>query len=338
MSKMTNLMANELKENLSVMTIAAGTDRNVVTGSNVYFTGKKIVLYSGDVYIDKPMETDFEGGVDAALLEDVADKYGNNEIEIYRVENEIILKRKRSVSKLVVNDNATFPEIKFSEDVEWRKIPVDFATLIEQACALTSNNFNEPAKTCIHINGRKMEASDGFHFGIFRMKGNIQDDLFIRKDFVKILSKFEPSEYRLSDSWICFRNGKEYFLAVRKITIADYPNLTELFENSKGEIEVELPDKVISSLERAKLFLRNEVEFDRYIKMEAKEGKITISTETKTGSYRDRISGAEDLEFSVLINPEYLVEMLFHTNKLFIGDMAISCETKNVKMAGCLVG
>ena len=335
---MTNLMANELKENLSVMTIAAGTDRNVETGSNVYFTGKKMVLYSGDVYIDKPMETDFEGGVDAALLEDVADKYGNNEIEIFREENEIILKRKRSVSKLVVNDNATFPNIKFTEETEWRKIPVDFATLIEQACALTSNNFNEPIKTCIHITGRNMEASDGFHFGIFRMKGNIQDNLFIRKDFVKILSKFEPTEYRLHDTWICFKNGKEYFLAVRKIVIPCYPNLAEMFAGAKGEVEVELPDKVISSLERAKLFLRNEVEFDRYIKLAAKDGKITISTQTKTGSYRDKISASGDLEFDVNINPEYLVEMLFHTNKLLIGGMAICCETKNVKMAGCLVG
>lgn len=335
---MTNFMANELKENLSVMTIAAGTDRNVVTGSNVYFTGKKMVLYSGDVYIDKPMQTDFKGGVDAALLEDVAEKYGNNEIEIARVENEIILRRKRSVSKLVVNDNPTFPEISFNEETEWRKVPVDFSTLIEQACSLTANNFTEPVKTSIHINGRVMEASDGLHFGIFRMKGHIPDDFFIRKDFVKILSKFEPSEYRLSDSWICFRNGKEYFLALRKITIADYPNLAELFENSKGKIEIELPDKIISSLERAKLFLRNEVEFDKYIKLEAKDGKIIISTETKSGSYRDKISAAEDLEFSVLINPGYLVEMLFHTNKLLIGEMAVSCETKNVKMAGCLVG
>ena len=97
---MTNLMANELKENLSVMTIAAGTDRNVETGSNVYFTGKKMVLYSGDVYIDKPMETDFEGGVDAALLEDVADKYGNNEIEIFRWMVSKIFQKGGSISLL----------------------------------------------------------------------------------------------------------------------------------------------------------------------------------------------------------------------------------------------
>lgn len=333
-----NVMANELKETLSVMTVAAGTDRNVETGSNIYFTGEKIALFSGDVYIDKPMETEFQGGVDAALLEDVVDKYGTNEIEIFREQNELVLKRKRAISKLIVNDNNQFPKIEFEKNTEWRKIPADFSTLIDQACQLTGSNFNEPIKTCVHLNGRYMEASDGFHFGIFRMKGMIQDDLFIRKDFVKILTKFEPNEYRLTSSWICFHNPKHYFLAIRKVSIPDYPVLVDLFENSKGKTEIELPDKVISSLERAELFLRNEVEFDRFIKMEAAGGKITISTQTKAGSYTDRISAPEDVEFSVSINPKYLVEMLFFTNKLFIGEMAISCETKSVKMAGCLVG
>lgn len=335
---MMTVMANELKETLSVMTVAAGTDRNVETGSNIYFTGDKVALFSGDVFIDKPMETDFTGGVDAMLLEDIVDKYGTNEIEISRQENELIVKKKRSISKLVVNDNNQFPKIEFAEDTEWRKIPADFSVLIEQACQLTSNNFNEPVKTCIHLNGRYMEASDGFHFGIFKMKGMIQDDLFIRKDFVKILTKFEPNEYRLTGSWICFQNAKQYFLAIRKVSVMDYPNLTELFDNAKGTMEIELPDKVISSLERAELFLRTEVEFDRFIRMEATGGKITISTETKAGSYRDRIACPEDIEFNILINPKYLVEMLFYTNKLAIGETAISCEAKNVRMAGCLVG
>lgn len=335
---MLNVMANELKEVLSVMTIAAGSDRNVETGNNIYFTGDKMALFSGDVFITKPMETDFTGGVDASLLEGVVDKYGTNEIEIARQENELIVKRKRSISKLVVNDNSQFPKIEFTEENDWRKIPADFNVLIDQACQLTSNNFNEPTKTCIHMTGRYMEASDGFHFGIFKMKGHIQDDLFIRKDFVKILTKFEPSEYRLSGSWICFQNAKKYFLAIRKVAVPDYPNLTELFEQSQGEMEIELPDKVISSLERAELFLRNEVEFDRFIRMEAAGGKITISTETKAGSYRDRISAPEGIEFNILINPKYLVEMLFYINKLSIGERAISCETKNVKMAACLVG
>ena len=80
------------------------------------------------------------------------------------------------------------------------------------------------------------------------------------------------------------------------------------------------------------------MEFDRFIRMEAADGKITISTKTKAGSYRDRIAAPEDIQFNILINPKYLVEMLFYTNKLFIGEMAISCETKNVRMAGCLVG
>lgn len=332
------MMANELKETLSVMNLAAGTDRNVENGNRVYFTGKKLYLFSGDAFISKDLETDFKGGVDANLLENIVDKYGLSEIEIDRKENELIIKRKRSISKLVIDDSDHSPSITFSEDTQWRKTPADFGELLDHAFALTGNNFTEPSKTCIHVNGRKMEGSDGLRFGIFKMKGMISDDIFIRKDFVKILTKFEPKEYRLTDSWICFINEKNFFLAIRKINIPDYPNLEEIFNGIKGNCEIELPDKIISSLERAGLFLRNELELDRYIKMEAKEGKIHIFAETKAGTYKDKINLVKEVEFDISINPKYLVEMLFYSNKISVGEQAVCCETKNAKMAACLIG
>ena len=335
---MKTMLANELKDVLSIMNLAAGTDRNVENGNKVYFTGKKIYIFSGDAYISKDLETDFKGGVDTNLLEDIIDKYGLSEIELDRKENEIIVKKKRSISKLVVDDSDHHPSIKFSEETEWRKVPADFTSLLDQAFTLTGNNFTEPSKTCIHINARKMEASDGLRFGIFKMKGMISDDIFIRKDFVKILSKFEPKDYRLADSWICFTNEKNYFLAIRKISITDYPNLEEIFQGLKKSSEIELQDKIISSLERAGLFLRNEMEMDRYIKLEAKEGKIHIFTQTKAGTYKDKFNCAEGIEFEISINPKYLVEMIYYSNKISIGDQAVCCETKNAKIAACLIG
>ena len=237
---MKTMLANELKDVLSIMNLAAGTDRNVENGNKVYFTGEKLYIFSGDAYICKDLETDFKGGVDTNLLEDIIDKYGLSEIELDRKENEIIVKKKRSISKLVVDDSDHQPSIKFSEETEWRKVPADFTSLLDQAFTLTGNNFTEPSKTCIHINARKMEASDGLRFGIFKMKGMISDDIFIRKDFVKILSKFEPKDYRLADSWICFTNKKNYFLAIRKISITDYPNLEEIFQGLKKSSETAL--------------------------------------------------------------------------------------------------
>lgn len=332
-----NVMANELKEVLAIMTVVAGSDREMESGSNIYFTGEKLVLFNGDAYIEKEMKTEFAGGVNAALFEDIIEKYGTNEIEIYREENNLIVKRKRSVSKLAMDDNIQAPKIKLGEN-EWRNTPADFCALLEQCVQFTSNNFNEPCKVCIHLNGRKMESGDGFHFGIFKMKGNIPDDIFIRKDFVKILSKFEPKSYTLTESWICFKNEKGYFSAIRKTDVPDYPNLEEHYGSCEGKFEIELSDKLISSLERAELFLRSELEFDRYIKMDAADGKITISVKTKAGSYTDKISIPPDVNFSIAINPKYLVEMLFFTNKFSIAENAITCETKTVKMASSFVG
>ena len=113
---MKTMLANELKDVLSIMNLAAGTDRNVENGNKVYFTGKKIYIFSGDAYISKDLETDFKGGVDTNLLEDIIDKYGLSEIELDRKENEIIVKKKRSISKLVVDDSDHHPSIKFSEE------------------------------------------------------------------------------------------------------------------------------------------------------------------------------------------------------------------------------
>ena len=333
-----NVMANELKETLEIITLAAGSDRSVDGGTNIFFTGEKMTLFNGDAFIEKPFSTDFTGGVNAELFKGVVDKHGTNEIEVSKQEDLLVVKKKRSISKLAMSESGISPKIVFEEEKEWRKIPSDFPVLLDQCFQLTGSNFNEPAKVCIHIKDRVMEASDGFHFGVFKMKGHVQDDIFIRRDFVKILSKFEPCEYRLADSWICFRNGKDYFLAIRKVDVPDYPNLAKLFESCKSETIIELPDKVISSLERAELFLRSELEFDRYIQMIAEGGKTTISTTTKSGSYKDRIQTSEDNNFSILINPKYLVEMLFYTNKFFVTEQSIACEAKNVKLAASLVG
>ena len=329
------ILANEFKEQFSLFAEIAKSNKDNSNGGNVYFNKDKAFLFNGTIYLEKKFETDFSGGIDTGFLIALLDRYGNNEIEVYNEENNIIFKKKRSVTKVVLDSN--IPEVKFDDESEWRKIPVDFSKNCGFAEGMTGNNFSEPVKTAVHIKGRYVEAGDGFCFGIFKIKGNIADDLFIRKDFVKILAHFNPTEYCLQDTWLTFRNNDNYRISFLKLDIPEYPNLQEMFDVCNEGHEIEFPTKIIASIERATLMLQGVEDFDKSICLCAKDGKLTIKTESKIGNYTDKISCNPDANFNVKINPNYLTNLLFHSNKLKVGKTAITLYDEKIKLAACLM-
>lgn len=332
-------MANELKETLDLFSMFCGSEKQGAQNF-LRFEEDSISFAGQDVFLKKQLETEITGCVDCLFLQSVIDKHATSEVELYREENELVVKHKRSVSRLLIQDVSS-QDCPFKDTVDensWRKLPADFYELIGEAINMTSANYNEPAKTCVRISKRFIEASDGFKLGIYKMRGHIQDELFIRRDFGRALTKFKAIGYSLTDSWICFRNEAGCFLAIKRILIPDYPNLQDIFETFKNEqIEVEFPERTINSLERADLFLQDEFEIDKNVSLEISGGKISLSTRTKRGSYKDRFSGPDSAELKIRINPANLIKMLYFSNKVCFSETGAYVETANVKLASALM-
>lgn len=332
-----NLIANEFGELLNIMKEVAA-DKRVDNSHLVYFSGDQISIFNGEIYARKDFPTEFSGAVTLGLLSSIVEKYGTNEIDLYRNEGDAIsVKHKRSISKLITEDNYKCPELIGIENKKWKKLPQNFIKTLEAAVCVTTNNISELIKSCIHVKGETIEAGDGFKVAVYKLNESVDDEMFIRRDAVKFLSKLTPSEYTICEDWVHFKNEKGIYSSLRKITISDYPNMESIFEENKGNSTITIPDKLITSLEKANIFMQSEFEYNRFVIITIDGERLKVKATSANGSYSDTIKIEPSTNIVFGINPQNLIDMLMNNNKFEVGEKSIIMTSKEVKYLSCLM-
>ncbi len=330
------ILANELLEDLEVLN-SVTPDKVVEHSDAVYFSGTTMSAFNGEIFIGKKFETEFKGAVNCKTLTAIVNKNGTREIDFIRPENSgLAVRYKRSTTVLGTEDSYETPSIKRPDKSEWKPLPKDFVKNIGLAVGVTSTKSVEPIKTAVHIFQNRIEASDGFRIIIIDIDESVEDELFIRRDHIKVIEKMEPNSYAVSKEWVHFKNGNGFTLSIRKLVI-QYPDIEEIYKSNSDGDKLTISDEVISSLEQATIIMDQTSESTDCVTIEIINKKLKISVQSKSGKFRNVIQIDSDIETKFLINPKFLIDMLINDNQFRVSEKVLTMESKNIRYLVSLI-
>lgn len=330
------LIASDLKLQLDKLN-ALLSAKGLVEGANKFsFDEEGIYAFNGEVFIATIFPTDLYGAVEGDIFNKLINKLGANKIDIVKENEELVIKKGRSESRMAFDTDIKCP-IDLSVN-KWKSLPEDFIEAINVCSYTTGSDYTDMRTVCIHLKGDVCEASDVFRITIFKMKSAIKDELFIPNDILPFFNKSKPIKYCVVDNWTYFEDLDGTIIAHRQPTFeGKYPNLQEKISSLKDFHLVELPEKLYESLDKASIFLDGKFEGDKFVSITCNEGTLTLDSKATGRCYKDqmRINFKDHIKFDV--NPTHLMQIMEKASIVHVNSSIIKIDNPNCTYVAALI-
>lgn len=306
------------------------TNKGLVENSDKFvFNGDSIVVFNGETMICVEFDTGIKGAVQGASILKYLEKIGDVDIDIERVENSINIKKGRSVASFVVDDVDGMP-LDIS-NIKWNKIPENFSKCIDACCPVCGNDFSDMRVVVMHVKDDYCESTDQQRLIRYQMTENIKDEFYIPVDLASFLTRVKVTHYSLDEEWIFFKNQQGDIICHRQISLADdYFDLGEIIAACNDGEEIQFPEKLYDSVEKASIFQNDiKIQTDRKITIRCKKGKIRIESNGMYGNYSEVIKTDIESDFQFVINPGFLTEIMEKSNKVCLSEESLRIDGDN---------
>lgn len=193
------------------------------------------------------------------------------------------------------------------EPTSWQELPESFEDAVTITAACAGNDPSRWALTCIHLNGKFLEALDNIHMARYKVKLAIpQDgDFLLRARSLKQITSLGVHEMSVTNAWAHFRSKSGLVLSCRKFEANDFPELAKIIDPSGDPIT--LPKGLAEAVSKAQIFTVEGNEDDK-VMVELREGKMILKGEGTFGWYKERKPVVyKGPPMSFLISPSLLV-------------------------------
>ena len=307
--KLINLL-EELKPGLS--------NKEILEQSNTFgFINNKIVTYNDSISIQAPIDLNLNGAVDALKFYQIINKIKPNKKEniVLELENDqLIIKSKKQKSGLIFQNECKLPLEEINLEGKWKKLPNLFKEVIKLVVTCCSNNYTRPILTCVYIDQNTIKAGDSTRVIKFTINTKFKTEVAIPKQTILHLLKYDITHYMLDENWIHFKTDNIIFSS--RIINEKYPNVNHLFD-VKGE-ELEFPDKIIESIEKAEIFSQTDLSDDTLIQIIINDNILTIKSENNLGWFEEKMKIKSNINTTFYTNPKFLINILKTMKKCII--------------------
>ncbi len=332
------IVAHDLKEILTPLSRIVSSKETAENGDKFIFDGKKIYAFNGEIFACKKFETDFRCAVQAEAFFKLITKYDMNEIEI-TIEEDGFLHVKKGKSDSEFNIETEFECPISVSKVVWNELPEDFVNGITVCSYTTGNDFTEIRNVCVHVDKEVVESTDTKRITQYFLGSDVEDEMFIPKTLIKYIGQINPIEYSMNEDWLYFRNSSEVTMAFRITLVKDYYDLQDIIDSNLEGEEIQLPDKIVDALEKAEIFLTNQFEGDRFVKITTKKGQLIIEGKGIGGKHVSKMKVDFEGSVNFEINPRAMIEMMINGNTLILNEDSLVMETDNaILMSSLMVG
>jgi DNA polymerase III sliding clamp (beta) subunit (PCNA family) len=277
------------------------------------FQGGRIVTYNDEISLSHPAPyIDFEGAIKAEELYKLLWKLKQPELDIEVTETEILLSSGRTKAGLTLQSEIKLPLAEITEATKWEKLPTNFVEGLKFVVASASSDMSRAILTCVHINNKICESSDGYQLAHFTFSTSSKIVCLLPATSVSHIIALKPKFVSLSDGWAHFRTEADTTLSCR-ILFDTYPATENLFICEGHEIE--FPKTISNILDRVSVFSKRETVMDEVLTIALVENKIKVKGDSDSGwieeSAKVTYSG-EPIEFKVM--PSLLINILTRSN------------------------
>jgi len=304
------------------------------------FMGKYIVTYNDLVSIYHPFETGFVCSVKAESFRNVLSKIKESELNIEKRSKEVEKEVKNIAGEVtgtkMVTIHTLFLETETTEaefpvslegdlteslvnlekelEGEWEALPEDFAEAAYLCMFSASRDAQTGTLTCLRVEGSDLFACDGNRAMWYKVETDMQDFL-IKAGCAKELRDLEVTSYKISKSWVHFKNEKGVVVNIRKILGEYKKKIRDIFKIEEGE-EFLMPVELKEAIDLCGVVYGDSAITDKQVFLSI-ENKIAICSSTLMGGISVKKSvpipfyNGQDLSF--YINSVFIDEVIERT-------------------------
>lgn len=295
------------------------------------FTGDRLIAFNGEVMAETKNPFDFDAVVVANDFLNLISKIPDENLEIVKERNELIVKGHRRKSGVVCTNKITLPLEDIPDDVKWSRLQDGAITAIGQCATICGDDDAEYLATCVHITPNRVEGCDNYRILRIDAPTGFPSDVLIPATSVKSFKSLELTKVAVVDGWIKFRTINKATISVRASSENYLENIDDFLSMQKGE-SLTLPSNLGEIIERAEIFVS-----ESDISVRLRGGELIITTRKDSGWYKERKKIKYDgRQISFMVNPKFLIEILKRTRDVEVDSRRIKITSGNTQFAALI--
>ena len=279
------------------------------------------------------LDSKIQGAIKSEDFIKIISKLDAETLNVEQNDSEVIFKTENTTVGVPINFNASLPFETVGElEGEWKKLDKNFCDSLAFANSACSTNMSNFIITCVHVNGKTLQATDRYRGAIAKLDKKLPlPELLISSIAVKEILRFKPILVcNGKGNWIHFKNHINSVLSCR-ISKEQFPDISNIFENDEKTKKIELPKNMREIFERLTIVSKEQVSADEKISISFNNGIMTLLAKPKTGSAwikeKVKVDFKHNIEFT--ITPYLFKDILKKTSIMFVGKNKVRFETKH---------
>lgn len=321
---------SELQKALEIVKPALSSRELIEQSTCFAFIDGMIVTYNDEISISHPVEgLEISGAIHAESLYQVLKKLKSDEIEFELSENEVMLISGKSRVGLKLESEIKLPLNEISGKKKWKKLPDEFTNALKLTIPSASKNMSTAILTCVHVHESGfMEASDQLRITRYNIPAIGVSTFLLPASSANTALKLKPIKIAEGNGWVHFKNEEGTVISCRIFDNDVFPQ-TEALLQVKGS-QLSFPEKIKDLVDCASVFSKNEVSVEDVIEVSVNSKKITISSQSEHGWYRESVKSLyEGDEISFFIHPNLLKDILKEKNECVVSENKIKFSGDN---------
>lgn len=298
----------------------------VEQSTSFVFMNARVVTFNDEISVSCPLPGwEIEGAVKAETLYKFLGKATGKEIEIEADEGEMRLKAGRSRIGLAFQTEIRLPLDEVDEIGQWHLLPDDFKEAVNFVRFSVAKDFSKPLLTGINIRDTGIvEGGCGTRATRFEMKKVMPVGTFlIPGDSAAEMLKYDVKEISLTERWVHFKtkDGTVFssFLFAEEYPSESFSRVMQL----DNFVEISFPAELTDVLNRAGAVFEKSGpsgKQDASIELKKKKNRIFVQAASEDGTewFKEWVKcpkeTADSDDFTVLINPHFLLDILKRSN------------------------
>jgi hypothetical protein len=320
---------------LQEVSIGISNKENLEQSNCFIFTGEHLIAFNDQILVRAESPVDFEGVLLAADLMKAIEKLPDDEVDIVRQENEVVITGNRRSAGITCAAEVRLPYDTVPKPEKWSKLVDGTAAMLQQAARTCGNDDTQFLTTVVHVTPERIEACDNYR--LFRADGptGFNGEILIPAGCLGALTKMAMIRVCIGKGWVHFRLGSGTVVSCRASHEPYHSGVDDLLKIKNGE-DVSLPGNLDDIIGRASIM--NESGYDARIGVAIQKGEITITARKDGGWYKERKKvtyTGQPIIFD--INPAFLSEIMKRTTDVIIGSGRLKIEIDNIKVVVSLV-
>jgi hypothetical protein len=318
------LNREEFLRHLQIVQAGLSPEGIIEQSNCLIFKNGKVFTYNDEVACcaKSGLPSGVTAAVPAAPVFAMLGKYKEDMIGVRFTKSRMYIQGKGRESWMSLDQEITLPltNVDLPKKNEWEKINSDFceAVALVQECA-SKKNDETFALTCIHVHPKWIEAGDNDQTTRYRLKTGVSKPVCIRRDALKHIVPFVPTEMAITKTWLHFRN-KEVSISCR-LWYEQYPNWSPYFDVEGTKTS--LPKGLVEACEKASYF--SEQNENNWVKVTIRPGKLWLEAEGVSGGHRERkkLHDYAGKKMTFFIGPKLLSEIVKKQNECIVSEEAM---------------